>query len=124
MNKEDLQCLVGKCLNGYKIVKVENDPFIPGQINLWTNEYKTDTFRDRSIIKFFVRSESNSSKVYQELIDKEKYELKKTLADIKQYINETSYNFDYNGNHCELKNNVHCKRILQIIDKGLGELEQ
>ena len=67
--------LIGKYLNGYKIVKIEKDPFIKGQINLWTDEEKVGTFGDRSIIKFFIRDESNSAKVYQELVDKEKHEL-------------------------------------------------
>ena len=67
--------LVGKYLNGYKIVKVEKDPFIKGQINLWTNEEETNIYGDRHIVKFFIREESNTIKVYQELVDKEKSEL-------------------------------------------------
>lgn len=65
--------LVGKYLNGYKIVRIEKDPFIEGQINLWTDEGKTGAFGDRSIVKFFVRDESNNAKIYQKLVDKEKY---------------------------------------------------
>lgn len=68
--------LIGKYLNGYKIVRIESDPFIKGQINLWTDEERKDFFGDRSIIKFFVREDSNSNKIYQELIDKEVYDLK------------------------------------------------
>lgn len=71
MNKEDLYPLIGKYLNGYKIIKIEEDPFIKGQINLWTDEWITEYFGDKSIVKFFVRPESNSSKIYRELIDKE-----------------------------------------------------
>ena len=68
MNKEDFYHLLGKYLNGYKIVKVEDDSFIKGQINLWTDEVISDYFGDRSIVKFFIRTDSNSSKIYQELI--------------------------------------------------------
>ena len=35
-----------------------------------TDEIKTEYFGDRSIVKFFIREENNSSKIYQELIDK------------------------------------------------------
>lgn len=34
--------LIGKYINGYKIVSVEKDPFIKDQINLWTDEEVTD----------------------------------------------------------------------------------
>ncbi len=76
MNKEDLYSLLGKYLNGYKIVKIEEDIFIKGQINLWTDEVKENYFGDKSIIKFFVRPEGNTAKIYRELIDKEIYQLK------------------------------------------------
>lgn len=78
--------LIGKYLNGYKIVKVENDPFIKRQINLWTDEIKTEYFGDRSIVKFFIREEDNSSKIYQELIDKEKYILQQKIDKAIEYL--------------------------------------
>lgn len=76
MNKEDLYPLLDKYLNGYKIVKIEEDTFIKGQINLWTDEVKENYFGDKSIVKFFVRPEGNTAKIYRELIDKEIYQLK------------------------------------------------
>ena len=86
MNKEDLYHLIGKYLNGYKIIKIEEDPFIKGQINLCTDEWITEYFGDKSIVKFFVRPESNSSKIYKELIDKEIYQLKDKWNKLKEYL--------------------------------------
>ena len=71
--------LIGKYLNGYKIVRIEKDPFIKGQINLWTDEEKSNVFGDIHIVKFFIRDESNNAKIYQELVDKEKYELQQRI---------------------------------------------
>lgn len=88
--------LIGKYLNGYKIVKVEKDPFIKGQINLWTDEIRTETFGDRTVTKFFIRDEGNSNKIYQELVDKEKYELQQRIDEAIKIIE--SYNlgkYDY-----------------------------
>lgn len=76
MNKEDLYPLIGKYLNGYKIIKIEEDLFIKGQINLRTDEVEIGNFGDRSVIKFFVRPESNSAQIYQKLVDRENYKLK------------------------------------------------
>lgn len=86
MNKEDLYSLLGKYLNGYKIVKIEEDIFIKGQINLWTDEVKENYFGDKSIVKFFVRPEGNTAKIYQELIDKEIYQLKKEKKQLETLI--------------------------------------
>lgn len=87
MNKKTtINELIGKYLNGYKIVRIEKDPFIKGQINLWTDEERIGTFGDRSIVKFFVREDSNSSKVYQEIIDKKIYEMSKEINDLKSLI--------------------------------------
>ena len=89
MNKEDLYPLIGKYLNGYKIVKIEEDPFVKGQINLWTDEWITEYFGDKSIVKFFIRPESNSSKIYKELIDKEIYQLKDNWNKLKEYLEKS-----------------------------------
>lgn len=86
MNREDLYPLIGKYLNGYKIVKIEEDPFVKGQINLWTDEWITECFGDKSIIKFYIRPESNSSKIYRELIDIEIYQLKDNWNKLKEII--------------------------------------
>lgn len=88
MNKEDLYPLIGKYLNGYKIIKIEEDPFIKGQINLWTDEWRTECFGDKSIVKFFVRPESNSPKIYRELMDKQIYTLKNNWNKLKEYIEQ------------------------------------
>lgn len=95
MNKEDLYPLIGKYLNGYKIIKIEEDPFIKGQINLWTDEWITEYFGDKSLVKFFVRPESNSSKIYKELIDKEIYQLKDNWNKLKEYANKMHEYFLY-----------------------------
>ena len=81
--------LIGKYLNGYKIVKVEKDPFIKGQINLWTDDVRNEFFGDRSVTKFYIREESNTAKVYQELVDKEKYELQQRIDEATEYIENT-----------------------------------
>lgn len=87
MNKEDLYFLIGKYLNGYKIVKIEEDPFIKGQINLWTDEWITEYFGDKSMVKFFVGPEGNSSRIYKELVDKENKQLKNNWNKLKDYFN-------------------------------------
>lgn len=99
MNKEDLYPLIGKYLNGYKIVKIEEDPFVKGQINLWTDEWITEYFGDKSIVKFFIRLESNSSKIYKELIDKEIYQLKDNWNKLKEYLHNVDVVIDYSENY-------------------------
>lgn len=119
------QDLVGKYLNGYKIVKIEDDPFIKGQVNLWTDEWKVESFGDRSIIKFFIRDEANTAKIYQELVDKETYNLKQTLRELDKYINsEEFFNIfcepkinDKGETHYDLVK----REISKRIDKILGE---
>lgn len=124
MNKEDLYPLIGKYLNGYKIVKIEEDPFVKGQINLWTDEWITEYFGDKSIVKFFIRPESNSSKIYKEQIDKEIYQLKdnwdklkKDLIKIRQ-LTFTKYNKNEWANCLSFNDD-----ILPLIKK-MEELEQ
>lgn len=109
------QDLVGKYLNGYKIVKVEDDPFIKGQVNLWTDEQTVESFGDRSIIKFFIRDDSNEVKIYQELTDKENYNLKKALNEIKIIIEECKKLMPHEFDWEEQANG-----ILEKIDKILG----
>lgn len=115
MNKEDLYPLIGKYLNGYKIVKIEEDPFIKGQINLWTDEWITEYFGDKSIVKFFIRPESNSSKIYREPIDKEIYQLKDNWNKLKDYIVKEYYMY--------LPLEASTRSITILIDK-MHELEQ
>lgn len=109
--------LIGKYLNGYKIVKIENDPFIKGQINLWTDEQTIKAFGDRSIVKFFIREESNSAKIYQELVDKRIYDLKQALNKIKQYVEK----FVPIDEDTILMREGQRNCILQIIDKVLKD---
>jgi hypothetical protein len=99
MNKKDLYPLIGKYLNGYKIVKIEEDPFVKGQINLWTDEWITKYFGDKSIVKFFVRPESNSSKIYKESalkeienLQQENKQLKSILTKLEEWLKETRIN--------------------------------
>ncbi len=111
--------LLGKYLNGYKIVKTEADPFIKGQINLWTDSEKIGTFGDRSITKFFVRDEGNSNKIYQELVDKENYRLKKQKEEFKNWVVEYRYNktgSNEDGRYCVAIS------VTDILNK-LNELE-
>ena len=117
MNKEDLYPLIGKYLNGYKIVKIEEDPFIKGQINLWTDEWITEYFGDKSIVKFFVRPESNSSKIYKEQIDKEIYQLKDNWNKLKEIIKKK---FVAQGGFTSYEWNV----LLNELLNKMQELEQ
>ena len=125
--------LIGKYLNGFKIVKIEKDPFIKGQINLWTDEEKVGTFGDRNTIKFFVRDESSSAKVYQELADKEKHELEQKYdkalkilieyglpCDIDDFMNK---NVDYCSMNCGVDEEVFKKCWDKYIEQCLKEVE-
>lgn len=118
MNKEDLYPLIGKYLNGYKIVKIEEDPFVKGQINLWTDEWITEYFGDKSIVKFFIRLESNSSKIYKEQIDKEIYQLKGNWNKLKEWVNK---HYDYYMNNEDYVGGRLC--FTDMKDK-MQELEQ
>lgn len=106
MNKEDLYSLLGKYLNGYKIVKIEEDIFIKGQINLWTDEVKENYFGDKSIIKFFVRPEGNTAKIYRELIDKEIYQLKEEKKILETLIESLYLKTTLNQEQEELLNKI------------------
>lgn len=106
MRKEDLYPLLGKYLNGYKIVKIEEDIFVKGQINLWTDEIRNDYFGDRSITKFFVRPESNTAKIYQELVDKENYQLKEEKKQLETLIECLYLKVSLNQEQEELLNKI------------------
>lgn len=59
--------LEGKYINGYKIQKIEEDPFIRGQLNLFTNDTTGIGFGDMSIVKFFISDKPNiGGKIYKE----------------------------------------------------------
>lgn len=124
MNKEDLYPLIGKYLNGYKIIKIEEYPFVKGQINLWTDEWITEYFGDKSMVKFFVRPKSNSSKIYKELIDKEIYQLKDNWNKLKEYIGIKLYNVEYLQKLCGCRIDDEIHIILDIIKKEIQELER
>lgn len=125
--------LIGKYLNGFKIVSIEKDPFVTGQINLWTDEEKVGTFGDRSIIKFFVRDESNSAKVYQELVDKEKHELEQKydkvleiLANFEPPCEQDGFmdqNTDYCSLNCGCDEEIFKKCWDKYIEQCLKEVE-
>ena len=114
--KNDLQCLIGKYLNGYKIVRIEDDPFIKGQISLFTDEWEYEAFNDKSLVKFFVRNESNTSKIYKELIDEENYNLKQALREIREVLDNEIVTL---SRVTQIKNVKWGNKILQIIDKNL-----
>lgn len=125
--------LIGKYLNGFKIVSIEKDPFVTGQINLWTDEEKVGTFGDRSIIKFFVRDESNSAKVYQELVDKEKHELEQKydkaleiLANFWPPCEQDDFmdkNTDYCSMNCGVDEAIFKKCWNKYIEQHLDEVK-
>lgn len=43
---------VGDYVNGNKIIRIDKDPFIKGQINLWIGLYEMDSNGDRWRIKY------------------------------------------------------------------------
>ena len=59
--------LEGKYINGYKIQRIDEDPFIRGQLNLFTNETTGIGFGDMSVVKFFLSDKPNiSGRIYKE----------------------------------------------------------
>ena len=59
--------LEGKYINGYKIQRIDEDPFIRGQLNLFTNETTGRGFEDMSVVKFFLSDKPNvSGRIYKE----------------------------------------------------------
>ena len=91
MDYKKLQCLVGSYLNGFRIVKVENDPFIKGQINLFTDTPEDIGFGDKMFIKFYIRDEMSGAAIYNEQVNKSEHavtELEKWLRhEIKHSFN-------------------------------------
>lgn len=112
MSEENFSCLIGKYLNGYKIVKVEKDPFYKGQINLFTDEWKLETFNDRSLVIFRLREEANTSKYYQELVDKEKNDLQQRIDKAIEYLKETTFDF---GNDEMIFDKCNAYKLLSIL---------
>lgn len=116
MKKEDLQPLIGNYLNGFKIVKIEEDLFVKGQINLWTDAWEMDYFGDRSLVKFFVNSKSNSSQVYKELTDKTYRQLKHNWDLLKICLKDVMDSYD--------EDNKEDKDFIREILDMMQELEQ
>ena len=83
--------LIGKYLNGYRIAKVEKDPFIKGQINLWTDDTKLDFLGNKEVVKFYVRDYPSGASIYQEQIDKENYQLKSIINNLKEWASNNYY---------------------------------
>lgn len=104
--------LIGKYLNGYKIVRIEKDPFIKGQINLWTDEEIIEMFGDRKIVKFYVREDNNMCKIYRELIDKEVYELKNKIKKLECLVESIKLGVTLNEEQEDLLD-----KILFVSDK-------
>ena len=78
--------LIGKYLNGYRIAKVEKDPFIKGQINLWTDDTKLDFLGNKEVVKFYIRDYPSGASIYQEQVDKENYQLKSILKEVRETL--------------------------------------
>lgn len=82
--------LIGKYLNGFFITKVEEDPFIKGQINLWTDSTKLDFLGNREVIKFYVRDYPSGASIYREQVDKENEKLHFIIKEVREFaINNT-----------------------------------
>lgn len=58
--------LEGKYINGYKIQKIEEDPFIRGQLNLFTDETRDTRFGDREVVKFYLSDKPAGARIYRE----------------------------------------------------------
>ena len=58
---------VGDYVNGHKIINIDTDPFISGQINLWTNLYEMDANGDRWRTKYI-------DKDIKSIVTKEQFE--------------------------------------------------
>lgn len=82
--KDNLKILEGKYLNGFRIQKVEYDPFIKGQINLFTDEFYDIGFGDKASIKFVVTENQLSSTIFQEQTNKYKVLCKDLLYELKK----------------------------------------
>ena len=54
MKIDNFNFLVGKYLNGFKIIKVGYDPFIKGQINLYTDEEIIEILKQQMNISKYV----------------------------------------------------------------------
>lgn len=56
----------GDYVNGDKIISISEDPFIKGQINLWTERHEVNSFGDTERIKYFYRKNDIISIVTKE----------------------------------------------------------
>lgn len=108
--KEDLYPLIGKYLNGYKIVKIEEDPFVKGQINLWTDIWENDLYSDRHLVKFYVRPESSSATIYREVVDKKLKKMEDNWKKLKDWLDD------------EIENQHHTKHW--DVERKMQEIEQ
>lgn len=112
MNYEEL---VGKYINGFFIEKVEKDPFIEGQINLYTDSKKEDFLGNQAIVKFYITDYSRGASIYQEQVDKENYKLKSIIKEVREYMNKHEIEEVYLD--CKLYEIQAYKDILEILDK-------
>lgn len=117
MKKEDLYPLLGKYLNGFKIVKIENDQFIKGQINLWTDTWEKDLYGDRYLVKFYVRPESSSATIYREVVDEKLKKMEDNWNELKKIVKSQS------GLKKKCYNGGLYFEIDELLDK-MAELEQ
>lgn len=107
----ELNELIGKYINGFFITKVEKDPFVKDQINLWTDSTKGDFLGNREVVKFYVRDYPSGASVYQEQVDKENYQLKSILNELEKWA---SNNYYINGDEV-------LKKIKELKGSGSNE---
>lgn len=110
----ELNELVGRYLNGFFITKVEKDPFVEGQINLWTDSTKGDFLGNREVVKFYVRDYPSGASIYQEQIDKEIHRLQSIIKEVREYIEENKSGF-HNNLLSDVEFNVN--ELLEILDE-------
>ena len=114
MNKEEIEkVLLGKCLNGFTIKKVEYDPFIKNQINLITDGFKiVPPCNDRDTVIFRLRNENTFGASWYEQLQRIEHQ---ALFDIKDKLLCYGETFD-NKIHQEMQ-----KELLDIVNKALKD---
>ena len=114
----NLQCLVGNYLNGFKIVSVQEDPFIKGQINLFTDSTEDVGFGDRSVIKFWLRDEKSNTQIYRKQINKDTW----ILTEFEKWLDEKIKCTEQYADNDMAKGYINaiklCKYYLQELKEG------
>ena len=95
---------------------------------MWTDEWRTECFGDKALVKFYVRPESGSAKVYRELVDKELYynlrnkkaidKMAKIINDYKKYCKTNKGLTEYTDIQIEA-----IERVINDLDNILKECQ-